>query len=381
MTLLSEEQRAIRATARSFAEREIAPHAAEWDRDGGVPRDLYRKMAGIGLMGVTIAPEWGGAGADFTSYVLALEEISAADGGISNMMAANNSPVAAAIERLGTDRQKREYLTKLTSGEWLGSIHLTEPHTGSDAAAITTRAVRDGDEYVLNGHKAFITAGSTSDVAMIIAVTDPTLGKHGISAFITPTDNPGYQVIAKETKLGHRTNDTCQVAFDDMRVPVSDMLGEIGRGLSIALANLSIGRIGVAAQSVGGARSALRAAHEYAKERQTFGKAIVEHQAIAFKLAEMATEIEAARQLYLHAAGLHDADIECAREASMAKLFASEMAERVASAAIQIHGGYGFLNDYPVEKIYRDVRDYQIYEGTSEVQKIMISRLLDGLDL
>ena len=381
MTLLSEEQQAIRATARSFAEREIAPHVAEWDRDGGAPRDLYRRMATVGLMGVMVAPEWGGAGADFTSYALAIEEISAADGGISNMMAANNSPVAAAIEQLGTEQHKREYLTKLTSGEWLGSIHLTEPHTGSDAAAIPTRAVKDGDEYVLTGQKAFITAGSTSDVAMIIAVTDPSLGKRGISAFITPTDNPGYHVISKEAKLGHRTNDTCQVAFENMRVPASDVLGEIGRGLSIALGNLSLGRIGVAAQAVGGARAALKAAHAYAKERQTFAKAIIEHQAVAFKLADMATEIEAGRQLYLHAAALRDAGIECAREASMAKLFASEMAERVASAAIQIHGGYGFLNDYPVEKIYRDVRVYQIYEGTSEVQKIMISRLLDGLDL
>jgi len=381
MTLLTEDQLAIRATARSFAEREIAPHAAEWDRAGGAPRELYRRMASVGLMGVMISPEWGGAGADFTSYALAMEEISAADGGISNMMSANNSPVAAAIEKLGTEQHKRDYLTKLTSGEWLGSIHLTEPHTGSDAAAITTRAVRDGEEYVITGQKAFITAGSTSDIALIIAVTDPSAGKQGISAFITPTDNPGYRVIAKENKLGHRTNDTCQIAFDDMRVPASDVLGEIGRGLSIALGNLSLGRIAVAAQAVGGARAALKAAHEYAKERQTFGKAIVQHQAIAFRLADMATEIEAARQLYLHAAALHDAGIECAREASMAKLFASEMAERVASAAIQIHGGYGFLADYPVEKIYRDVRVYQIYEGTSEVQKIMISRLLDGIDM
>lgn len=381
MTLLTDEQQAIRSTARSFAQREIAPHAAEWDRTGAVPRDLYRKMADVGLMGVMVGPKWGGAGADFTSYALAVEEISAADGGISNMMAANNSPVAAAIEKLGTEHHKRDYLTKLTSGEWIGSIHLTEPHTGSDAAAITTRAVKDGSDYVITGRKAFITAGSTSDLAMIIAVTDPALGKQGISAFITPTDNPGYKVIAKETKLGHRTNDTCQVAFDDMRVPASDLLGDLGRGLSIALGNLSLGRIGVAAQAVGGARAAFKAALAYAKGRETFGKPIVEHQAVAFKLADMATEIEAARRLYLHAASLHDARIECAREASMAKLFASEMAERVASAAIQVHGGYGFLNDYPVEKIYRDVRVYQIYEGTSEVQKIMISRLLDGFDL
>lgn len=379
--LLTDEQLAIRATARAFAEREIAPFAAEWDRLEGAPRELYRKMAAVGLMGVMIEPRWGGAGADFVSYALAIEEISAADGGVSNMMAANNSPVAAALQSLGTQRQKAEYLTKLTSGEWIGSFHLTEPHTGSDAAAITTRATRDGDEFVIRGQKAFITAGATSDVAMIIAVTDASAGKAGLSAFITPTDNPGYRVLAKERKLGHRTNDTCQVAFDDMRVPAADLLGEQGRGLAIALGNLSLGRIGVAAQATGGARSALKAALAYAKQRVTFDKPIIQHQAIAFSLAEMATQIEAARQLYLHAAVLRDQNIECAREASMAKLFASEMAEKVASAAIQIHGGYGFLNDYAVEKIYRDVRVYQIYEGTSEVQKIMIARLLDGLDL
>ncbi|MDH3682102.1 MAG: acyl-CoA dehydrogenase family protein [Acidimicrobiia bacterium] len=378
---LTNDQQKIKAVARRFAEREIAPHAAEWDRTGDVPRDLYRRMADVGLMGMMIDRRWGGAGLDFVSYAVAMEEISAADGGISNVMAANNSPVAVAIQQDGTDRQKAQYLTKLTAGEWIGCIHLTEPHTGSDAAAITTRAVLDGDEYVLSGQKAFITAGSLADLAMIIAVTDPTAGKRGITAFITPTDNPGYRVISNEAKLGHRTNDTCQVAFDEMRVPLGDVLGEPGRGLGIALGNLSLGRIGVAAQATGGARAALRAARAYAGERVTFGRPIIEHQAIGFELADMATQIEAARQLYLHAASMRDGGLECAREASMAKLFASQMAERVASAAIQIHGGYGYLNDYPVEKIYRDVRVYQIYEGTSEVQKILISRLLGDLDL
>ncbi|MCC6435015.1 MAG: acyl-CoA dehydrogenase family protein [Acidimicrobiales bacterium] len=375
--LLTEDQERVRAAARAFAEREIAPHAAEWDRAEGAPRDLYRRMAEVGLMGMMIDPRWGGSGLDVTSYVTAIEAISAADGGISNVMAANNSPVAAAIQHHGTDQQRRDYLTKLTSGEWIGSFHLTEPGTGSDAAAITTKAVRDGDEWVLNGTKSFITAGSLSDVAMIVAVTDPAAGKRGISCFITPTANPGYRVIAKERKLGHRTNDTCQVAFDELRIPATDLLGEEGRGLGIALANLSLGRIGVAAQAVGGARAALSAATAYARQRHTFGKPIFEHQAVAFRLAEMDTELEAARQLYLHAAARRDAGLDCAREASMAKLFASEMAERVASAAIQIHGGYGFLNDYPVEKLYRDVRVYQIYEGTSEVQKLMIARHLD----
>jgi hypothetical protein len=378
---LTDEQRQIRETAKAFARREIAPFAAEWDRAGGAPRSVLKKMAEAGLMGVTIPPIYGGAGADFTAYVLAIEEISAADGGLSNMMAGNNSPVAAALNDCGTDWQKRNYLTKLTSGEWIGCFHLTEPHTGSDAAAIHTRAVRHGSDYVLDGHKAFITGGSTADLAMIVAVTDPAAGKRGITTFITPTDNPGYRVLRKENKLGHRTNDTCQIVLENMRVPARDVLGEVGRGLAIALANLSQGRIGVAAQATGGARAALRAALAYANERETFGKRIVEHQAIAFMLAEMATEIEAARQLYLHAAQLKDQGVPCTREASMAKLFASEMAERVASKAIQIHGGAGFLNDYPVEKIYRDVRVYQIYEGTSEVQKILISRLLSDLDL
>jgi len=378
---LSETQRQIRDTARAFAEKEIAPHAAAWDRAGAAPRAVYEKMAAVGLMGVMVNPEYGGSGADFVSYALAIEELSAADGGVCNVMAATNSPVAAALDALGSARQKRDYLTKLTSGQWIGSIHLTEPHTGSDAAAITTRANQVDGGWRLNGHKAFITAGALSDLAMIVAVTDPDAGKRGISIFVTPTDNPGYKVIAEEQKLGHRSNDTSQIVFEDMFVPAHDLLGEEGRGLGIALSNLSAGRIGVAAQAVGGARAALKAARAYARERETFGKPIIGHQAIAFKLADMATQVEAARQLTLYAASLKDAGVDCAREASMAKLFASEMAERVASEAIQIHGGAGFLADFPVEKIYRDVRVYQIYEGTSEVQKIMISRLLDGMDL
>ncbi len=378
---LTETQAQIRNAARRFAEREISPHAADWDRAAETPRVLYRKMADAGLIGITVAPEHGGSGADFLSYVLAIEEIASADGGISNMMAATNSPVAVAIEENGTDRQKRDYLSRLTGGDWLGCIHLTEPHTGSDAAAIRTRAERDGDHFVLNGEKAFITGGATAELAMILAVTNPDAGKRGITTFITPTDNPGYQVIRKEAKLGHRTNDTCQVRFENMRIPATDVLGEPGAGLRIALSKLSEGRIAVAAQAVGGARAALKAARTYAHSREAFGKPIVEHQAIGFKLAEMATQIEAARQLYIHAAQLKDRGEACAQEASMAKLFASEIAERVASDAIQVHGGAGFLNDYPVEKIYRDVRVYQIYEGTSEVQKIVISRFLDNLDL
>ena len=380
MTELTDEQRLIRESARQFAQSEIVPNALEWDRRGECPKDLFERMGALGLMGVCVGPQFGGAGADFVSYVLAMEEISAGDGGISNLMAATNSPVCAAIEKYGTDQQKAAYLPKLCRGEWLGSIHLTEPHTGSDASAITTRALRDGDGWVLNGHKAFITAGASSGVAIIVAVTDPDAGKRGISTFVTPTDVAGYEVIAKERKLGHRTNDTCQVRFHNLRLTNDHLLGEAGRGLSIALENLSAGRIAVAAQAVGGARAAFKLAREYAKARETFGKPIVEHQAIGFMLAQMATDIEAARHLYLHAAVLKDKGEPCAKEASMAKLFASEVAERVASQAIQIFGGAGYLEESLVEKIYRDVRVYQIYEGTSEVQKLLIARMIDEVD-
>jgi alkylation response protein AidB-like acyl-CoA dehydrogenase len=378
---LDETQRHIQATARAFAAREIAPFARQWDEAEGAPPDILKRMAEVGLMGVCVDPAYGGAGANFTAYVLAMEEIAVADGGLANAMGATNWPVGAALEEHGSDWQKETYLTRLCSGEWTASIHLTEPHAGSDAAAIRTRAARDGADWVIDGEKAFITAGASSGLAMILAVTDPDAGKRGITAFVTPTDNPGYQVVREEKKLGHRTNDTAHVALRAMRVPDRDVLGEVGRGLGIALGNLSAGRIAVAAQAVGGARAALKAARGYAATRETFGKPIIEHQAIAFMLADMATEVEAARQLYLHAARLKTAGAPCAREAAMAKLFASEMAERVASKAIQIHGGYGYLRDYEVEKIYRDVRVYQIYEGTSEIQKIVISRHLDEMDL
>ncbi len=376
--LLTEEQRAVRDAARAFAQAEIAPHAAAWERDGGAPRGLYRRMGGMGLMGVCVPSGYGGAGADFVSYVLAMEEVAAADCGVANMMAANNSPVAAAIARHGTAAQKEGWLPKLARGEAIGAIALTEPHTGSDAAAIRTRACRraDGGGWTIDGSKSFITAGATADVAMIVAVTDPAAGKRGITCFLCPTDRPGYRVVRKEAKLGHRTNDTCQIALDGLEAADEDLLGAPGTGLGIALGHLSAGRIAVAAQAVGVARAALEAACGYAHEREAFGKPIVEHQAVAFRLAEMATEVEAARQMYLHAAALEAAGENSIREASMAKLFASEMAERVCSGAIQVHGGYGYLSDFPVEKYYRDARVLQIYEGTSEVQKIVIGRML-----
>lgn len=375
--LLTEEQRAVRETARAFAQAEIAPHAAAWERDGGAPRDLYRRMGEIGLMGVCVTPEYGGAGADFVSYVLAMEEVAAADCGVANVMAANNSPVAAAIQKHGTPAQKDVWLPKVARGECIGAILLTEPHAGSDAAAIRTRArPRPDGGWVIDGSKAFVTAGATAGLAMIPAVTDPAAGKRGITCFLCPTERDGYRVVRKESKLGHRTNDTCQIALDGLEADEEDVLGKPGAGLGITLGHLSAGRIAVAAQAVGTARAALEAARDYARERETFGKPIVEHQAVAFRLAEMATEVEVARQMYLHAAALETAGENSIREASMAKLFASEMAERVCSGAIQIHGGYGYLGDFRVEKYYRDARVLQIYEGTSEIQKIVIGRML-----
>ena len=375
--LLTETQRAVRETARAFAQAEIAPHAAAWERDGGAPRELYRRMGEIGLMGVCVSPEFGGAGADFVSYVLAMEEVAAADCGVANVMAANNSPVAAAIQKHGTAAQRDTWLPKLARGGCIGAILLTEPHAGSDAAAIRTRArPRPEGGWVIDGSKSFVTAGATADLAMIAAVTDPAAGKRGITCFVCPTKRDGYEVVRKETKLGHRTNDTCQIALDALEVGDEDVLGEPGAGLGITLGHLSAGRIAVAAQAVGTARAALEAARDFARERETFGKPIVEHQAVAFRLAEMATEVEVARQMYLHAAALEAAGESSIREASMAKLFASEMAERVCSGAIQIHGGYGYIGDFPVEKYYRDARVLQIYEGTSEIQKIVIGRML-----
>jgi butyryl-CoA dehydrogenase len=374
--MLSDQQQAIRDMARDFARREITPFAADWDRREHVPIETLGKMGALGLMGVCVPPEWGGAGADFVSYVAAMEEIAYGDAGVANMMAATNSPYNAAILAYGTDRQKEEFLRPAASGRELAAFLLSEPQVGSDAANLATRAVRQGDRYVIDGMKNFITSGQTAKLAMIFAVTDAIAGKNGISCFLARTDMPGYRVARLEKKLGHRTCDTCQIVLEGLEVPAANLLGAPGTGLKVALSALDSGRIGVAAQSVGVARAAFDAALAYARVRVTFGKPLIEHQAIAFQLAEMSTRIEAARQLYLHAARLKDLGQASPKEASMAKLFASEMAEEVTSAAIQIHGGYGFLNDYPVEKYYRDMRVFQIYDGPSEIQKMLIAREL-----
>jgi len=374
--ILSEEQTLIRDSARAFAQEKLAPTAAAREKAAAVPMELLRQMGALGFLGMTVSADWGGAGADYVSYVLALEEIAAGDGAVSTIMSVNNAPVCLAIERFGTDEQKARWLKPLATGAMIGAFALTEPQAGSDASDLKSRARPDGNGYVLNGTKQFITSGAIADVCLAFAVTDPAAGKRGITAFLVPTSATGYRVLRKEEKLGQRASDTCALQFEDLKLDVGARLGEEGEGYRIALANLEAGRLGIAAQSIGMARAAFEAALAYAKERKQFGKPIVGHQAVSFRLADMATEIEAARQTLHHAAALRSASRPCLTEAAMAKLFASEMAERVCSAAIQIHGGYGYLADFPVERIYRDVRVCQIYEGTSEVQKIIIGRAL-----
>ena len=374
--LLNEEQTLVRDTMRAFARERLAPNAARWDREHHFPREELSALGELGAMGVVVPDRWGGAGLDYVSLAVALEEIAAGDGATSTIVSVQNSVVCGPIAAFGSDDQRSRHLVPLARGEKLGCFCLTEPHVGSDAGAIATRAERDGDGYVLNGVKQFITTGKHADLAVVFAVTDRASGKKGISAFLVETGTPGYVVARVEEKMGQRASDTAQIVFEDCRVPAANRLGGEGQGYRIALANLEAGRIGIAAQAVGMARSAFEAALAYARERTTFGKPIVEHQAVNFRLADMAVEIEAARQLVWHAAALRDAGEPCLKEASMAKLYATEMAERVCSAAIQVHGGYGYVADFPVERIYRDVRVCQIYEGTSDIQRLVIGRAL-----
>jgi hypothetical protein len=374
--LLTHEQEMIRDSVRAFARERLAPFAAEWDRNATFPREAVAEMGRMGLMGVCVPERWGGAGLDHVSLAVVMEEVAAGDGACSTMLSVQNSVVCGPINAFGTDGQKARWLRPLAAGEKLGCFCLTEPHVGSDAAAIRTRAERDGAHWVLNGVKQFITTGKNADLAVVFAVSDKGAGKRGISAFVVPADAPGYVVARVEHKLGQRASDTAQIAFENCRVPADSLLGAEGEGYRIALSNLEGGRIGIAAQSVGMARAAYEAALAYAKERETFGKPIIEHQAVNFRLADMATQIEVARQMVWHAAALRDAKRACLKEASMAKLFASEMAERVCSDAIQIHGGYGYVNDFPVERIYRDVRVCQIYEGASDIQRLVIGRAI-----
>jgi len=374
--LLSEDHRAVQDAVRAYVQDRIAPHAAAWDKAAHFPAAELRGLAELGCYGVAVPTAWDGAGLDYLSLALILEEIAAGDGATSTVVSVNNCPVCSILMAWGDEPQKERWLKPLARGTLLGAFCLTEPHVGSQADGLKTTAVRDGDAYVLNGVKQFITSGKNGDVAIVMAVTDRHAGKKGISAFIVPTDTPGYVVARLEDKLGQHASDTAQIVFENCRVPVANRLGDEGQGLKIALSGLEGGRIGIASQSVGMARAAFEAALAYSKERVAFGKPIFEHQALQFRLAEMATQIEAARQLIHHAASLKDAGVPCLKEAAMAKLFASEMAEKVCSAAIQVFGGYGYVSDFPVERIYRDVRVCQIYEGTSDVQKMLIARAL-----
>ncbi|UDF37160.1 UNVERIFIED_ORG: acyl-CoA dehydrogenase family protein [Shinella sp. XGS7] len=374
--ILSDDHRAVQDAVRSFVQDQIAPKAAEWDKNHHFPAAELKGLAELGCYGVAVPTEYDGAGLDYLALAIILEEIGAGDGATSTVVSVNNCPVCSILMAFGNEDQKERFLKPLARGEMLGAFCLTEPHVGSEAGGLKTVAVREGDEYVLNGVKQFITSGKNGDVAIVMAVTDKAAGKKGISAFLVPTKTPGYVVARVEDKMGQHASDTAQILFENCRIPAANRLGEEGQGLKIALSGLEGGRIGIASQSVGMARAAFEAALKYSKERVAFGVPIFEHQVIQHKLADMATQIEAARQLIWHAAALKDAGQPCLKEAAMAKLFASEMAEKVCSAAIQIHGGYGYVSDFPVERIYRDVRVTQIYEGTSEVQKILIGRAL-----
>jgi len=372
--LLTPDQEAIRDALRDFAQAELWPHAARWDREKTFPGEALRGLAALGAYGVCVPEEWGGAGLDYLALALVIEEVAAGDGGTSTVISVTNCPVNAILMRYGSAAQKKQWLAPLAQGEMLGAFCLTEPHAGSDASSLRTTAVKDGDAYVINGVKQFITSGQNGDVAIVIAVTDKGAGKNGMSAFLVPTKAPGYVVARLEDKLGQHSSDTAQINFDNCRIPAENLIGQEGEGYAIALGGLEGGRIGIAAQSLGMARSALEVAIAYAKDRQSFGQPLFNHQAVGFRLAECATQLEAARQLTWHAAALRDAGRPCLKEAAMAKLFASEMAEKVCSAAIQTLGGYGYVNDFPLERIYRDVRVCQIYEGTSDVQKMLIQR-------
>jgi butyryl-CoA dehydrogenase len=374
--ILNPEQEQIRDAVRAFAQEQLWPHAARWDKEHTFPVDAHKGLAALGAYGICVPEEFGGANLDYLTLALVIEEIAAGDGGTSTAISVTNCPVNAILMRYGNAAQKKQWLTKLAQGDMLGVFCLTEPHVGSDASSLRTTVVKDGDGYVINGVKQFITSGKNGQAAIVIAVTDKGAGKKGMSAFIVPTDAPGYVVARLEDKLGQNSSDTAQINFDNCRIPAENLIGAEGEGYKIALGGLEGGRIGIAAQSVGMARSAFEFALGYSKERQSFGTAIFNHQAVGFRLADCATKLEAARQLIWHAASLRDANLPCLKEAAMAKLFASEIAEEVCSAAIQTLGGYGYVSDFPVERIYRDVRVCQIYEGTSDVQKIIIQRAL-----
>jgi hypothetical protein len=374
--LLTEEQEQVRDIARQFAQRSLLPHSAEWDSQATFPRAALRELGKLGFMGMTVPMEWDGAGSDYVAYALALEEVAAGDGAVSTIMSGHNSVGCMPLVEYGTPEQKEKYLRPMARGELLSAFCLTEPQSGSDASAIRTHAERRRGTYVLNGIKQFITSGKNADIALVFASTDLTLGKHGISCFLVDTQQTGYCVSRIENKMGQHASDTCEVRFEELSVREEDRLGAEGQGYRIALANLEGARIGIAAQAVGMARAAYEIALGYAQQRKSFGKTIIEHQAVAFRLADMATQLEAAHQLVLHAATLRSQGMSCLKQASMAKLFATEAAERICSDAIQTLGGAGYMADYGVERIFRAVRASKIYEGTNDIQRLVISRAI-----
>ncbi|NMM46638.1 acyl-CoA dehydrogenase [Rhodospirillaceae bacterium KN72] len=374
--ILTEEQTMIRDMARQFAAERLTPNAEEWDREARFPKEAIAEMGALGLLGMLVPPDYDGAGTDTVSYAMALEEISAGDGAVGAIMSVHNSVGCMPIHRFGTEEQKQEYLRPLARGETIGCFCLTEPQAGSDASALKTKAVQAGNKWVLDGAKQFITNGSTAGLAIVFAVTDPDAGKRGITAFLVPTDRPGYIVERIEKKMGLNASDTCAIRLEGLELEPELMLGQLGEGYKIALSNLEGGRIGIGAQALGIAQAALNYAVAYAKDRVSMGQPIIQHQAVGFRLADCATKLEAARQLILHAAALKDAGQPCLTEASMAKLFATETAEQVVSDALQTLGGNGYMRDYPVERMARDVRVTKIYEGTSDIQRMVISRML-----
>ena len=373
---LSDEQRMVRDMARDFARAELAPHAARWDREGWLPEAVLAKLGELGLLGMLVPDEWGGHGADYVSYALAIEEIAAGCASTAVIMSVQNGLGCGSILSWGSDEQKRRWLPDLAAGRRLACFCLTEPQAGSEANNLRSRATLKDGRWVLNGTKQFITAGKRAHLAIVFAVTDPDLGKKGLSAFVVPADTPGFKPQKLEAKLGIRASDTCAIVLEDCAVPEDHLLGPRGKGLAVALSNLEGGRIGIAAQALGIGRAAFEAGLAYARSRTQFGKKLIEHQSIGNMLADMHTRLNAARHLVMHAARLRNQGVPCLSEASQAKLFASELAEWVCSKAIQIHGGYGYLEDYPVERHYRDARVTQIYEGTSEVQRLLIARNL-----
>lgn len=378
---LSEEQRMIRDMARDFARAEIAPKAEAWEQAGWIGDDTVTQLGELGLLGMIVPEQWGGTYIDYVAYALAVEEISAGDGAIGALMSIHSSVGCGPILKYGTPEQQDEWLPDLAAGRAIGCFALTEPQAGSEAHNLRTRAVLENGEWVINGAKQFVSNGKRAKIAIVFAVTEPELGKKGLSAFLVPTENPGFVVDRMEKKMGIRASDTCGVTLRDCRIPEANLLGPRGKGLAIALSNLEGGRIGIGAQALGIARAAFEAALGYARERIQFDKPIIEHQSVANMLADMHTRLNAARLLILHAARLRSANLPCLSEASQAKLFASEVAEYVCSKAMQIHGGYGYLEDYPVERYYRDARITQIYEGSSEIQRLLIARELNNYGL